>query len=367
MIPFLNLKDVNVQYREKIVEAAIRVIDSGWYVLGNEVKQFEKEFAQYCQAEYCLGVANGLDALILILRAYKEMGVMTAGDEVIVPANTYIATILAITENRLTPLLVEPDPKTFNLNPYLIEQHITKRTKAILTVHLYGQVSNMDEINAIAKKHDLKVIEDCAQAHGSKYKGRKAGSLGDAAGFSFYPGKNLGALGDGGAVTTSDKRLADTIRALRNYGSYEKYKNLYKGVNSRLDEIQAAILRVKLNYLDEEIKTRRFVAKEYLNRINNEFIDLPEVTDTNAHVWHLFVVRCNDREKLALHLKKNGIQTMVHYPIAPHEQSAYHELSMNKLPITEDIHRTVISLPLSPVMNEENLDKVIEAVNGFSL
>ena len=367
MIPFLDLKTINAQYRKELIEATTRVIDSGWYILGSEVEQFEKEFAQYCQSEYCLGVANGLDALVLILRAYKELGIMAEGDEVIVPANTYIASILAITENGLKPVLVEPDPQTYNLNPALIEQHITEKTKAILTVHLYGQVTGMDEINAIAKKHNLKVIEDCAQAHGALYKGRKVGSLGDAAGFSFYPGKNLGALGDAGAVTTSDPELAQTIKAIRNYGSHEKYKNLYKGVNSRLDEMQAALLRVKLRYLDKETEQRRQVANQYLEGITNSAISQPVVTAPEAHVWHLFVVRCENRDKLASYLSEQGIQTVTHYPIAPHHQQAYREYADLQLPITESIHKEVISLPMSPVMTEADIAKIIEAVNGFEI
>ncbi len=365
MIPFLDLKSINAQYREDLIEAATRVIDSGWYILGNEVEQFEKEFAQYCQSEYCLGVANGLDALILILRAYKELGIMTEGDEVIVPANTYIASILAISENGLKPVLVEPDLQTYNLNPILIEQHITERTKAILSVHLYGQVTDMDEINAIAKRHKLKVIEDCAQAHGALYKGKKVGSLGDAAGFSFYPGKNLGALGDAGAITTSDPELAQTIKAIRNYGSHEKYKNLYKGVNSRLDEMQAALLRVKLRYLDKETEQRRQSANQYLKGITNPDITLPTVSAPEAHVWHLFVVRCAYREKLASYLNKQGIQTVIHYPVAPHHQPAYREYAELLLPITEAIHREVLSLPMSPIISSEHIKIILEIINDY--
>ena len=365
MIPFLDLKNINAQYRSELTEAITRVINSGWYILGNEVKQFEQEFAQYCGTEYCLGVANGLDALVLILRAYKEMGVISEGDEVIVPANTYIASILAISENGLKPVLVEPDPKTFNLDPTLIEKHISKRTKAILAVHLYGQVSAMDEIGVIGRKHNLKVIEDCAQSHGALYKGKKVGSLGDAAGFSFYPGKNLGALGDAGAVTTSDSELASAISALRNYGSHEKYKNLYKGMNSRLDEMQAAILRVKLRYLDQEILERRKVAELYQSRINLQALTLPVVTDPKAHVWHLFVVRHAHREKLASYLRESGVQTMEHYPIPPHKQQAYSELEGMHLPISESLHKEVLSLPLSPVMPLKDAARVADLINDF--
>ncbi len=371
MIPFLDLKKTNAQYQEELKEACNRVIDSGWYVLGEEVSEFEKEFATYCETRHCLGVANGLDALILILRAYVEMGIMQKGDEVIVPSNTYIASILAISENGLIPVLVEPDINTFNLDHSLIEQAITIKTKAILTVHLYGQVTGMDEINSIARKHNLKVIEDCAQAHGALYKGydgkvKKVGSLSDAAGFSFYPGKNLGALGDGGAVTTNDSELADTISALRNYGSHEKYKNLYKGINSRLDEIQAAMLRVKLRYLDNEIKIRQTVAKAYLQGIDNSLIELPIVNDVNAHVWHLFVIKTSQREKLEKYLTTNGVQSLIHYPIPPHQQDAYKEWQGSSFPISEDIHQQVLSLPISSVISGDAVKSIIKLINGFN-
>lgn len=369
MIPFLDLKKINAQYQVELKEACARVIDSGWYVLGNEVAGFETEFATYCETEHCLGVANGLDALILILRAYIEMGVMQKSDEVIVPSNTYIASILAISENGLTPVLVEPDFNTFNLDPKLIEQAITEKTKAILTVHLYGQVTGMDEINTIAKQHNLKIIEDCAQAHGALYQGKdgnskKVGSLGDAAGFSFYPGKNLGALGDGGAVATNDSELANMIAALRNYGSHEKYKNLYKGMNSRLDEIQAAMLRVKLRYLDDEIQARQAVAKAYLEGINNPLIELP-VVDVNAHVWHLFVIKTTQREKLASYLTNNGVQSLIHYPIAPHQQCAYKEWKNVSFPISEQIHEQVLSLPISSVISKNEVEYIINLMNSY--
>lgn len=370
MIQFLDLKKINAQYQTELKEACSRVIDSGWYVLGNEVTEFEKEFGTYCETKHCLGVANGLDALVLILRAYIEMGFMQKGDEVIVPTNTYIASILAISENGLTPVLVEPDLNTFNLDPKLIEQAITPKTKAILTVHLYGQVTGMAEINTIAKKHNLKVIEDCAQAHGAIYtnkdgKGKKVGGLGDAAGFSFYPGKNLGALGDGGAVTTNDSELANTIVALRNYGSHEKYKNLYKGMNSRLDEIQAAMLRVKLRYLDKDITARQNVAQAYLKGINNPVIALPVVEDVNAHVWHLFVIKTTQREKLAKYLTENGVQSLIHYPIPPHKQCAYQEWNNKRFIISEKMHEQVLSLPLSPVLERLDFEKIIQLCNDF--
>lgn len=371
MIEFLDLKSINNQYGKELKEACSRVIDSGWYVMGNELKAFEQEFAGYCGVKHCVGVANGLDALVLILRAYIELGVIDKGDEVIVPSNTYIASILAISENGLTPVLVEPDIRNFNLEPKLIEQAITAKTKAILTVHLYGQVTSMNEINTIAKKHNLKVIEDCAQAHGALYKGKehkgkKVGSLADAAGFSFYPGKNLGALGDAGAVTTDDKDLANTIRALRNYGSHEKYKNLYKGMNSRLDEMQAAMLRVKLRHLDKEIKARQAVSQAYLEGINNPLIELPAVENVDAHVWHLFVIKATQRERLVKYLADNGVQSLIHYPIPPHKQGAYKEWRYVSFPISEKIHEQVLSLPIGPTLTMAEVQKVITICNSFN-
>jgi dTDP-4-amino-4,6-dideoxygalactose transaminase len=366
MIKFLDLKAVNEQYRPEITTAIQRVLDSGWYLLGAEVSSFEEEFAEYCGAKHCLGVANGLDALILILMAYRELGIMQEGDEVIVPANTYIASILAISRAGLKPVLVEPDERTYNIDPTLIEAAITERTKAIMAVHLYGQCADMDPICAIAKKHGLKVVEDAAQAHAATYRGRKTGSLGDAAGFSFYPGKNLGALGDGGAVTTSDDTLAEAIRALRNYGSQEKYHNIYKGMNSRLDEIQAAILRVKLKYLDADTDKRRVVANTYLDQlsaINHPQLILPYVADYGSPAWHLFVVRTSKREQLAAHLGQQGVQTMIHYPIPPHRQEAYAELHHLSLPVTEAIHREVLSLPISPVLEIEDVREITELVS----
>ena len=370
MIPFLDLKAINLQYRQELITAALRVIDSGWYILGNELKQFEKDFSTYCQTEYCIGVANGLEALFLILRAYKEQGIIKEGDEVIVPANTYIASILAISENRLKPVLVEPDLKTYNLNTALIEQHITEKTKAILTVHLYGQVTGMDKINSIAKKYNLKIIEDCAQAHGALYKGKKVGGLGDAAGFSFYPGKNLGAMGDAGAITTSDTELAQTLIALRNYGSFEKYQNHYKGVNSRLDEIQAAMLGVKLKHLDTEVRRRREIALAYTQGITNPQIVLPlgkacTMESIHNHVFHLYVVQCQDRTGLKEHLQVHGITTLIHYPIAPHKQQAFIDWSECSFPVTEIIHDNVLSLPISPVMTDEQIAQVISVCNSY--
>ncbi|MDA9589742.1 DegT/DnrJ/EryC1/StrS family aminotransferase [Opitutales bacterium] len=370
MIKFLDLKKVNDAHGDEISEAIQRVLDSGWYLLGEEGKAFEQEYATYCEAKHCLGVANGLDALILILMAYRELGVMSEGDEVIVPANTYIASILAISRAGLKPILVEPDERTYNIDPTLIEAAITERTRAIMAVHLYGQCADMDPINTIAQKHGLKVIEDAAQAHAATYRGRKTGSLGDAAGFSFYPGKNLGALGDGGAVTTNDDALAEVIRALRNYGSHEKYHNKYKGMNSRLDEIQAAMLRVKLKYLDADTDKRRKVANRYLKELSafhfpNSAFRLPYVADYGSPAWHLFVVRTSQREQLAAFLAEKEIQTVIHYPIPPHQQEAYPELHHLSLPVTEAIHREVLSLPISPVMDDASIKTVIEAVSSF--
>lgn len=365
MVNFLDLKQLNKEMESELKAASARVIDSGWYIGGKELSYFQADFAKYCGVKECIGVANGLDALILTLRAWKEMGKLKEGDEVIVPANTYIASVLAITENKLVPVLVEPDPKTYNLDPVLTKKAITNKTKVILPVHLYGQLADMPEIMKIAKDHNLLVLEDSAQAHGAMIDGKKAGNWGNASGFSFYPGKNLGALGDAGAITTNDPQLAETLRALRNYGSHEKYKNLFKGVNSRLDEIQAAFLSVKLKYLDQHTEIRRNITAQYLEGIKNPKVQLPHVVHRDQHVWHLFVVRCFERAKLQEHLKNNGIQTLVHYPIPPHKQDAYKEYQSLSLPITEMIHAEVLSLPLSPAMSQEDVLKVIDAVNSY--
>lgn len=366
MVPFLDLKAINAQYRSELIEAFTKVIDSGWYIQGNECMEFDKDFAQYCGAKYAIGVANGLDALILILRAYKELGIMKDGDEIIVPANTYIASILAISENNLVPILVEPDINTYLIDPGKIEERITLKTKAILPVHLYGQTCQMDKINEIAKKFNLKVIEDSAQSHGAYFEDKRSGNLGDASAFSFYPGKNLGALGDGGAVTTNDEVLAQTIRALGNYGSFKKYENFYKGTNSRLDEIQAAILRVKLRYLDEEIKKRRMISNYYLENIKNENVILPTVRKEDNHVWHLFVIRIENRKDFQEYLLENNIQTLIHYPIAPHKQEAYKEWSSCNYPTTEEIHEHVLSLPISPVQSLKDSQKIVKIINEYS-
>ncbi len=365
MIPFLDLKGLNAQYRAELIEACTKVIDSGWYVQGNECKEFDSEFAQYCGTKYAIGVANGLDALILILRAYKELGIMNDGDEVIVPSNTYIASILAISQNNLVPVLVEPDINTYLIDPSKIEEKITSKTKAILPVHLYGQTCEMDKINDIAEKYNLKVIEDSAQSHGAFYENKRSGNLGDASGFSFYPGKNLGALGDGGAVTTNDEELANTIKALGNYGSHKKYENLYKGVNSRLDEMQAAMLRVKLRYLDNEVEKRRDIANYYLENIKNENIILPVVRAEDNHVWHLFVIRTSKRDVLQKYLLDNGVKTLIHYPIPPHKQNAYKEWNNESYPVSEQIHDEVMSLPISGVQSFEDTKKIIRKINEF--
>lgn len=366
MINFLDLQAINSQYQQELKDACARVIDSGWYIMGNELAQFEAEFAAYCGTKYAIGVANGLDALILTIRAWKELGKLKAGDEVIVQANTYIASVLAITENGLVPILVEPNPTTYNLEPEIVRKAITAKTKLILPVHLYGQISPMQEIMALAKEFNLLVLEDCAQSHGAEINGKRAGNWGDAAGFSFYPGKNLGALGDAGAITTNDDELALAIKALRNYGSHQKYENLYQGVNSRLDEIQAAMLRVKLNHLEVETARRQQVAQVYRTGITNPLIILPQVTDELTHVWHLFVVRCEQREALQQFLAAEGIQTLIHYPIPPHKQHAYQYMNSQVLPLTELIHQQVLSIPISSVMTDEDVIYVINVINQFN-
>ena len=372
MIEFLNLKAANREYRQELIEAATRVIDSGWYIQGTELKAFESEFAAYCGTKHCIGVANGLDALILTLRAWKELGKLKDGDEVIVPSNTYIASILAISANDLVPVLVEPDVATYNLCPKQTEAAITAKTRAILPVHLYGQLADMPAIMAVAQRHNLLVLEDSAQAHGAELNGKKAGNWGDASGFSFYPGKNLGALGDAGAVTTNDDQLAETLRALRNYGSHEKYKNLFQGTNSRLDEIQAAMLSVKLKHLDTETAHRRKVADAYIQGINNTAVTLPLTLNASPltrenHVWHVFVIRCEQREALQKHLLEHGIQTLIHYPIPPHQQQAYKEWNMHSYPVSELIHQQVMSLPMGPTITMDEVKKVIAAINTFKI
>lgn len=363
MIKFLDMKPMHDRIKNEIMEAIEKVYQSNWYILGDEVEAFEREFADYCETKYCIGVGNGLDALHLILRGY-DIG---DGDEVIIPANTYIATSLAVSYSGAKPILVEPDEKTYNINTRLIEEAITEKTKAIIAVHLYGQPCDMDNINKIAKKYKLKVIEDNAQAQGAKYKGRKTGSLGDAAGISFYPGKNLGALGDAGAITTNDKKLADKVRSLRNYGSSKKYYFEFKGYNSRLDEIQAAILRVKLKYLDEWNDYRKKVAILYLSKIDNEKVILPTVLDCTEPVWHQFVIRNIGRDNLQDWLEKKDIMTMIHYPIPIHNQVAYiNEFEKNyKLRISEILSKEILSLPIYPYMDVLETNEIIECINSY--
>ncbi len=363
-IPFLDLKSINLRYKEELLEASNRVLDSGWFVLGHETKMFESEFSAYCESDYCIGVGNGLDALHLILRAYG----IGEGDEVIVPSNTYIATWLAVSYAGAKPIPVEPDEKTYNIDPERIESAITPNTRAILAVHLYGQCADMDQIMLIAEKHGLKVIEDAAQAHGSLYKGRKSGSLGHAAGFSFFPGKNLGALGDSGAVTTNDASLADKVRVLRNYGSEKKYHNSYKGYNSRLDELQASLLRAKLPHLDEDLARRKQVAAIYNKELNGVLnLTLPNVQEWSSHAWHLYVVRSSKRELLQQHLKSEGVETLIHYPIPPHLQPAYSEYRFmeRELPLADVISREVLSLPMGPHLNPEQCETVIRTIQSF--
>lgn len=413
MIKFLDLQKINNQYKDELKKVAVDVIDSGWYLLGEKVNKFESELAGFIGVKHIVACANGLDALRLILRAYIELGEMNEGDEVIVPANTYIATILAITDNKLKPVLVEPDIKTYNLDISLIEQYITTRTRAIMVVHLYGQVCWSEELEQISKKYNLKIIEDNAQAIGAQYltstsTSKHTGSLGDAAGNSFYPGKNLGALGDAGAVTTNDAQLAEVIRALGNYGSNQKYINEYQGFNSRMDEIQAAFLSVKLKYLNDENLRRNKIAEYYCSNIKNpkiilpkseDYFQLPSVTLRSPelvegrleapnsqlpsvtlrrftssgkssrsaqlpHVWHLFVIRTKERDKLQKYLAENGVQTLIHYPIPPHKQRCYKEWNNLKLPITEKIHNEVLSLPISPVMTDAEVETVVRAINN---
>lgn len=361
MINFLDLHKINARFEDKIKDKINEVINSGWYILGKECVNFETNFAQYCGVKHCIGVANGLDALRIIIKAYE----FSKDDEIIVPANTYIASILAITDNLCKPILIEPDINTYNINAKSIEEKITNKTKAIMVVHLYGQVCDMEPIYALAKKYNLKIIEDCAQAHGANFKGKKVGSLGDAAGFSFYPGKNLGALGDAGCITTNDDLLASKIRALANYGSHKKYENLYAGLNSRLDELQAGVLDIKLKHLDSDNQKRKEIADFYMKNIKNENIILPKI-DID-HVWHLFVIRTKFRDKLQKYLNENNIQTIIHYPIPPHKQECYKDFNNLSLPITEQIHNEVLSMPISPVMTQEEVKCIVDVINNWSV
>lgn len=366
MIRFLDLHKVNKRYEEEFKIAFQEIVNSGQYILGKQVLQFEKEFASYCGVKYCIGVNSGLDALRLIFEAYKLMGVLKEGDEVIVPANTFIATILAISHANLKPVLVEPDNESFNIDTSRIESLITKKTKAILGVHLYGQIYDAEKLETLANKYKLLLIEDAAQAHGARWQdGRRAGNLSHAAAFSFYPTKNLGALGDGGAITTNHEQLANMINKIRNYGQVAKYVNKYVGFNSRLDELQAIFLRIKLKHLDEDNTKRQTIAKNYITKIINAKIKLPEYNILSSHVFHLFVIRVKEREQFLKHLSNNGIETLLHYPIAPHKQEAFIKMGNLKLPITEEMQNSVVSLPISPVMSEVDVLKVIDVINTF--
>lgn len=371
MIKFLDLKKINNSYEPELSVAVQEVVSSGWYLLGENVKSFEEDYRNFIGVKNCIGIGNGLDALRLILKAYIELGVIKPGDEIIVPANTYIASILAITDNLLVPVFVEPHSNTFNLNANHLEEKITKRTKAIMLVHLYGKNAMTQRIEDLAKQYNLKIIEDNAQAAGAFYNVSRTGSIGDAAGHSFYPGKNLGAIGDGGAVTTDDDLLAETIRTIANYGSKEKYINKYKGLNSRLDEIQAAVLRVKLKGLDKDNLRRREIANYYCENIKNIKISLPDIKDEGSllkrldHVWHLFVIKTKQRDQLQEYLLNNDIECLIHYPIPPHHQKAYKEYNHLSYPVTEAIHNEVLSIPISPVLSDSEIIQVVEVINKF--
>lgn len=364
MIKFLNLKEINLRHRDELMHAMADVLNSGFYVRGQHYQAFCAEFAAYCGTEHAVGVANGLDALEVAIQALD----LPPGSEIIVPANTYIASILAISNCGFTPVLVEPDKDTFNIDPKNLEQALTSKTRAILVVHLYGRAADMTAITAFAKKNELFVIEDCAQAHGAQIDGRRVGNWSDVAAFSFYPGKNLGALGDGGAITTNNPELARKISSLSNYGSHEKYINEVKGRNSRLDELQAAILRTKLKYLDADNEKRRIFAELYTQKISNPLITLPQLpTDRLSAVWHLYVIRTSNRDALQAYLAQLGIQTLCHYPIPPHKQQAYAELAHLSLPLTESIHQEVLSLPMDPTMTPEDVKNIADAINAFKI
>jgi dTDP-4-amino-4,6-dideoxygalactose transaminase len=365
MIKFLDLQKLNNQYQDEISTAIKNVINSGWYLLGEENKKFEEAYSSFIGTKYALGVANGLDALRLILRAYIEMGIMKEGEEIIVPANTYIASILAITDNNLVPIFIEPNELNYQIDDNKIEQAITSKTKAIMIVHLYGACAYTNKISEICKKYNLKLIEDNAQAHGCYFDNKMTGSIGDAAGHSFYPGKNLGALGDAGAVTTNDKEMYDVIKALANYGSSQKYVCNYKGLNSRLDEVQASVLNVKLKYLKKDTEKRREAAKYYHSNIKNANIQLPIIEDWNSHVFHLFPIFTNRRDELQSYLTDNAVQTLIHYPIPPHKQICYKEFNCLSLPLTEKVHNEELSLPISPVITKDELVTIVNLINNW--
>lgn len=367
-VKFLDLQAVNKPYMDELAAAARKVIEGGWYIHGAETDAFEREFAAFCGSAHCIGVANGLDALRMILEAYQVLGLMREGDEVMVPSNTFIASVLAISQSRLKPVLVEPDPQTYNIDPQKLQQALTPKTKAVMAVHLYGQLADMEPIAAFCKANGLLLIEDSAQAHGAMHNnGRKAGNLGDVAGFSFYPGKNLGALGDGGAVTTNNDQLAECIRALGNYGSQKKYHHSYKGFNSRLDEIQAAFLRIRLKGLEIENNHRRMLAQVYRSKLSLNGLVVPFEAPYGTHVYHLFPVLHPKRDELQTYLAQNGIQTLVHYPVAPHKQTAYQEIGNLSLPIAEHIHACELSLPISPVHTHRDIEYVADVVNAFNV
>jgi dTDP-4-amino-4,6-dideoxygalactose transaminase len=367
MIKFLDIQKINARHDQELNDAARRVIASGWYLLGQELLDFEKSYASFCHAKYCLGISNGLDALRLILRAYIELGFMAKGDEVIVPSNTYIASVLAITDNGLVPVFVPPAVDTFNLDTGLLETVVTSKTKAVLSVHLYGRLSVDQRLLDFCKKYNLKLVEDAAQSHGASDVFGTSGAIGDAAGHSFYPGKNLGALGDAGAVTTDDKELYEVVKALRNYGSQVKYKNDYKGFNARMDELQAAFLSVKLKTLHEDTEHRRKIATHYTNHIKNELILLPQIPEhSEAHAWHLFVVRCSHRDTLQEYLRVNGVETIIHYPISPCDQKAYEEYKEYACDVAGMLQKEVLSIPISPVLTEDEVTRVVEMINQFS-
>ena len=365
-VKFLDLKKINQLYKQELHDASERVIESGWYLLGKELEKFEKNYSLFCQTRFCLGVANGLDALRLIFRAYIEMGIMQKGDEVIVPANTYIASVIAITDNGLIPKFVEPNIDTYNLDSDLIEQAITNKTRAILAVHLYGQISVDDKLMSICKNYNLKLVEDAAQSHGAEWNGKFSGGIGDAAGHSFYPGKNLGALGDAGAVTTNDEELAKLIGALRNYGSNKKYINEYQGFNSRLDEIQASFLNVKLKYIKSDIEVRRQLANYYLENINNSEYTLPYLINNRQHVWHLFVIRTEKRNKLQNYLSNNGIETLIHYPISPYNQQCYKKFKPDVFTVSDLLQDQLLSIPLNSVISIEEIKYCTKLLNDFN-
>ena len=372
MIPFYDLKSINQAHNDEFINVVQRVVMSGYFMIGNETKEFEKKFAEFCNVSSCIGVGNGLDALTLVLKAFKLDGLIKDHDEILVPANTYIATILSIVANNLTPVLIEPDISTYNLDYNKIEEKISSKTKAIMVVHLYGQPADMDPINAIAKKYELKVIEDAAQAHGALYKDKIIGSHSDACCFSFFPGKNLGALGDAGAITTNNKRIESLVRSLRNYGesifddiSERKYSNSFKGVNSRMDEIQAGFLSVKLDHLASDTNKRRKIAKFYLSKIKNKKLVLPKVPSWADPAWHLFVIRTENREKLRKYLTENNISTLIHYPIPPHKQKAFSEWNHLSFPITEKIHDQIISIPLYPKISKKDQLTIIDVLNNY--